>query len=42
MAQRGCGAEDALDVLRQASARVHVPLHEIADRLVTTIADRAG
>jgi GAF domain-containing protein len=42
MAQRGCGAEEALDVLRQASSRLRVPLSEVADRLVTTIASRSG
>ena len=42
MAQRGCGAEDALDVLRQASTRLRVPLTEVADRLVTAIASRSG
>jgi GAF domain-containing protein len=42
MAQRSCGAEDAVHVLQQASARLHVPLHEVADRLVTTVTTRAG
>src|SRR5919199_1916992 len=42
MGQRGCAAEEALQVLQQASARLHVPVHEVAERLVTTIASRSG
>jgi GAF domain-containing protein len=42
MAQRGCSAEDALGVLRQASVRLRVPLEEVADRLVSTIASRSA
>jgi GAF domain-containing protein len=42
MAQRGCGAEEALEVLRQASDTLHAPLAEVADRLVRAIADRSG
>lgn len=40
MAQRACTAEEALDVLHQASGNLHVPLEEVAKRLVTTIANR--
>jgi GAF domain-containing protein len=40
MAQRGCPAEDALGVLRQASVTLHAPLYEVAERLVTTIGSR--
>jgi AmiR/NasT family two-component response regulator len=42
MAQRGCRAEDAFDVLRQASMTLHAPLHEVADRLVTAIGSRSA
>jgi GAF domain-containing protein len=41
MAQRSCSAEDALGVLWNASARLHRPLHDVADRLVNTIANRS-
>jgi GAF domain-containing protein len=41
MAQRGCRAEDALDVLLQASVTLHAPLHEVADRLVSAIGGRS-
>jgi GAF domain-containing protein len=41
MAQRGCSAEDALGVLRDASARLHLPLPDVADRLVNTITNRS-
>jgi GAF domain-containing protein len=42
MAQRGCRAEDALEVLRQASVTLHAPLYEVAERLVTAIASRSA
>jgi AmiR/NasT family two-component response regulator len=42
MAQRGCSAEDALEVLRQAATRLHQPLTSVAERLVETITQRAG
>jgi GAF domain-containing protein len=42
MAQRGCRAEEALEVLRQASTTLHAPLHEVADRLVNAIGSRSG
>jgi GAF domain-containing protein len=42
MAQRGCRAEDALDVLRQASTNLRVPLQVVADRLVNAVGDRAA
>jgi GAF domain-containing protein len=42
MAQRGCSAEDALEVLRQAATRLHQPLSLVAERLVETIAQRAA
>jgi AmiR/NasT family two-component response regulator len=42
MAQRGCPAEDALEVLRQASNNLHAPLHEVADRLVAAIGNRSA
>jgi GAF domain-containing protein len=42
MAQRGCPAEEALEVLHQASTTLRAPLGEVADRLVRTISTRAG
>jgi GAF domain-containing protein len=42
MAQRGCRAEDALEVLRQASTNLRAPLHEVADRLVNAIGSRSA
>ncbi|GAA1794984.1 GAF and ANTAR domain-containing protein [Planosporangium flavigriseum] len=42
MAQRGCRAEEALQVLRQASMNLHVPLHDVADRLVNAIGSRSA
>ena len=41
MAQRGCSAEEALHVLQHAAARVSLPLHDVADRLVEMIASRS-
>jgi GAF domain-containing protein len=41
MAQRGCRPEEALEVLRQASITLHAPLHEVADRLVSSIGSRS-
>jgi GAF domain-containing protein len=40
MAQRSCPAEEALEVLHQASTTLRAPLGEVADRLVRTIAGR--
>ncbi|GIJ24941.1 transcriptional regulator [Micromonospora qiuiae] len=37
MTQRGCPAEDALDVLRSAAASLSIPLREVAERLVSTV-----
>jgi GAF domain-containing protein len=42
MAQRGCRAEDALEVLQQASLTLRAPLHEVADRLVAAIGSRSA
>jgi GAF domain-containing protein len=42
MAQRGCRAEEALDVLLQASVTLHAPLHEVAGRLVSAIGSRSS
>jgi GAF domain-containing protein len=42
MAQRGCPAEEALEVLRQAAVTLHAPLHEVADRLVAAIGSRSA
>jgi transcriptional regulator with GAF, ATPase, and Fis domain len=42
MAQRGCRAEEALEVLQQASTTLHAPLHEVADRLVNAIGSRSA
>lgn len=42
MAQRTCTAEEALEVLRQASLTLNAPLREVADRLVRTIAGRSN
>jgi GAF domain-containing protein len=42
MAQRGCPAEEALEVLQQASTTLRAPLGEVAERLVRTISSRAG
>ncbi|GGM40472.1 transcriptional regulator [Micromonospora sonchi] len=37
MTQRGCPAEDALEVLRSAAASLSIPLREVAERLVSTV-----
>ncbi|MER7332651.1 MULTISPECIES: GAF and ANTAR domain-containing protein [unclassified Micromonospora] len=37
MTQRGCPADEALDVLRSAASSLDIPLREVADRLVTTV-----
>ncbi|MER7420764.1 GAF and ANTAR domain-containing protein [Micromonospora peucetia] len=37
MTQRGCPAEEALDVLRSAASSLDIPLREVADRLVSTV-----
>jgi transcriptional regulator with GAF, ATPase, and Fis domain len=42
MAQRGCPSDEALSVLTNAAQTLHVPLHQVADRLVRTIDDRAS
>ncbi|SCL35823.1 GAF domain-containing protein [Micromonospora nigra] len=38
MAQRGCPAPEALEVLRSAATSLTIPLHEVAERLVSTVA----
>jgi GAF domain-containing protein len=42
MTQRGCPAPEALQVLRTASAALSIPLREVADRLVTSVARPRG
>ncbi|BCJ62961.1 ANTAR domain-containing protein [Micromonospora endophytica] len=37
MTQRGCPAEDALEVLRSAATSLSIPLREVAERLVSTV-----
>lgn len=37
MTQRGCPAEEALEVLRSAASSLDIPLREVADRLVSTV-----
>ncbi|MFG1777950.1 GAF and ANTAR domain-containing protein [Micromonospora sp. NPDC049048] len=37
MTQRGCPAEEALDVLRSAASSLDIPLRQVADRLVATV-----
>ncbi|MEU8301652.1 GAF and ANTAR domain-containing protein [Micromonospora sp. NPDC048909] len=37
MTQRGCPAEEALDVLRSAASSLEIPLREVAQRLVRTV-----
>ncbi|WP_341715974.1 GAF and ANTAR domain-containing protein [Micromonospora sp. FIMYZ51] len=37
MTQRGCPAEDALEVLRSAAESLSIPLREVAERLVSTV-----
>nr|WP_205808717.1 GAF and ANTAR domain-containing protein [Micromonospora sp. HNM0581] len=37
MTQRGCPAEDALDVLRSAASSLSISLREVAERLVSTV-----
>ena len=38
MTQRGCPAPEALQVLRDAATALDIPLHVVAERLVTTVA----
>jgi hypothetical protein len=38
MTQRGCPATEALRVLRSASAALAIPLRDVAERLVTSVA----
>jgi hypothetical protein len=38
MAQRGCGPEEAFDLLRQASQRSNIKVHQLAEQLVKAIA----
>ncbi|ROT29866.1 GAF and ANTAR domain-containing protein [Micromonospora sp. HM5-17] len=38
MTQRGCSATEALQVLRSASAALALPLRDVAERLVTSVA----
>ncbi|MEE6307738.1 GAF and ANTAR domain-containing protein [Plantactinospora veratri] len=40
MTQRGCPATEALRVLRSASAALAIPLRDVAERLVTSVARR--
>jgi transcriptional regulator with GAF, ATPase, and Fis domain len=42
MAQRGCGAEQALRHLHEAATHLGVGLPVVAERLVRTVTDRAG
>ncbi|WP_433051093.1 GAF and ANTAR domain-containing protein [Dactylosporangium sp. CS-033363] len=42
MVQRACSAEAALDVLRGTAGRLGLPLTTVAERLVSTIEQRAG
>ena len=42
MAQRGCSAETALEVLQDTAFRVNLPLAQISKRLVDTIANRSA
>ncbi|PZF98988.1 GAF and ANTAR domain-containing protein [Micromonospora deserti] len=37
MTQRGCPAEEALEVLRSAASSLSIPLREVAERLVSTV-----
>ncbi|MFG3706305.1 GAF and ANTAR domain-containing protein [Micromonospora sp. NPDC047670] len=37
MTQRGCPAEEALDVLRSAASSLDIPLREVAGRLLSTV-----
>ncbi|MGN9778390.1 GAF and ANTAR domain-containing protein [Micromonospora sp. H33] len=37
MTQRGCRAEEALEVLRSAATSLAIPLREVAERLVSTV-----
>ncbi|MDM4718875.1 GAF and ANTAR domain-containing protein [Micromonospora sp. WMMA1363] len=37
MTQRGCRAEEAMDVLRSAATSLSIPLREVAERLVSTV-----
>ena len=38
MAQQGCGAEEAFDLLRRASQRTNVKLHLLAEQIVEQVA----
>lgn len=40
MTQRRCPAEEALQVLGGASTALSIPLHDVADRLVTSVRER--
>lgn len=42
MAQRGCSAEAALDVLRDTASRLRLPLSIIAERLIDTVSSRSA
>ena len=42
MTQRGCPAPEALQVLRTASAALSIPLREVAERLVSSVARPRG
>jgi GAF domain-containing protein len=42
MSQRGCPAPEALQVLRTAAAALSIPLREVAERLVTSVARPRG
>jgi hypothetical protein len=38
MAQQGCGPEEAFDLLRRASQRSNVKVHELAEQIVKVVA----
>lgn len=42
MAQQGCGADEAFDLLRRASQRSNVPVRQLAKLIVSNTQSRAG
>jgi ANTAR domain-containing protein len=42
MAQQGCGPEEAFDLLRRASQRNNVKVHELAEQIVKVVASGKG
>ncbi|WP_236718012.1 ANTAR domain-containing protein [Actinoplanes sp. TFC3] len=42
IAQRGCGVQEAYDILRDTSQRLGLPREEVADRLIAAAARRNG